>query len=80
MTPDVRVVRGEPDDVELAALVAGLAAGQAAGAAVTAQAAAGHDGPEAVRAAARRRWMDAVQRLSDPMRPGHDAWRWSARP
>jgi hypothetical protein len=25
--PDVRVVRGAPDDVELAALVAGLAAG-----------------------------------------------------
>jgi len=81
VTPDVRVVRGEPDDVELAALVAGLAAGQAAGAAVTAQAAAaaGHDGPEAVRAAARRRWMDAVQRLSDPLRPSDHAWRWSIR-
>ncbi|AEG43771.1 acyl-CoA carboxylase epsilon subunit [Isoptericola variabilis] len=26
MTPQVRVVRGEPDDVEVAALVAGLAA------------------------------------------------------
>ncbi|MCU1433055.1 MAG: hypothetical protein JWP95_2160, partial [Actinotalea sp.] len=26
MTPDVRVVRGEPDESELAALVAGLAA------------------------------------------------------
>ncbi|WP_308199998.1 acyl-CoA carboxylase epsilon subunit, partial [Actinotalea sp. C106] len=27
MSPDVRVVRGAPDDDELAALVAGLAAG-----------------------------------------------------
>lgn len=30
MTPEVRVVRGEPDDVEVAALVAGLAAVAAA--------------------------------------------------
>jgi hypothetical protein len=32
MTPQVRVVRGEPDDVEVAALVAGLAAVAASGA------------------------------------------------
>ncbi|WP_036965288.1 acyl-CoA carboxylase epsilon subunit [Promicromonospora kroppenstedtii] len=31
MSPEVRVVRGEPDDVEVAALVAGLAAVAAAG-------------------------------------------------
>ncbi|ACZ30050.1 hypothetical protein Xcel_1019 [Xylanimonas cellulosilytica DSM 15894] len=31
MTPAVRIVRGEPDEVEVAALVAGLAAVAAAG-------------------------------------------------
>ncbi|HWS58664.1 MAG TPA: acyl-CoA carboxylase epsilon subunit, partial [Actinotalea sp.] len=77
MTPDVRVVRGAPDDDELAALVAGLAAGSAGhDPAHTAT----HDGSATTLAAARRRWMDAAQHLADPLRPGPDAWRWSALP
>ena len=73
MTPDVRVVRGEPDDVELAALVAGLAAGSVSvadpGAEPAAEAEAQHG--------ARRRWLGAADRLADPLAPGPDAWRWS---
>jgi hypothetical protein len=78
VTPDVRVVRGEPDDVELAALVAGLAAGASAGAAVTAVA-----DLDEVATAARRRWREAVHRLAGPLdrrlAHGGDAWRWSLR-
>lgn len=76
MTPQVRVVHGAPDDVELAALVAGIAAGF---------------GPRAARpdvadraarrraAEARRRWRHAGSPACDPLRPGVDAWRWSGR-
>ena len=74
MTPDVTVVRGEPDDTELAALVAGLAAGGGRDLLE-------HDGrPEHREAAARRRWRDAAHRLSDALVPGPDAWRWSRLP
>ncbi|EYR63429.1 hypothetical protein N866_00795 [Actinotalea ferrariae CF5-4] len=75
--PDVRVVRGAPDDVELAALVAGLAAG-----ARTAQDDdAAHPATEPAPAVhARRRWRDAADRLSDRLSPGPDAWRWSTHP
>jgi hypothetical protein len=70
--PDVRVVRGAPDDVELAALVAGLAAG-----------AVEHDHHAVDRSTAevrtRRRWRDAAQ-LADPLAPGPDSWRWSCHP
>lgn len=72
MTPDVRVVRGAPDDVELAALVAGLAAGSAALSALSAT-----SDTEAETRAARRRWQAAADRLSDPLTPGPDSWRWS---
>ncbi len=78
MTPDVRVVRGDPDELELAALVAGLAAGASAGAAAAAVA----DLDEAA-TAARRRWRDAVHRLGVPLEGGAeragDTWRWSLR-
>jgi hypothetical protein len=69
--PDVRVVRGAPDDVELAALVAGLAAGTTPHE---------HHPVERVTAEgrARRRWRDAAQPLRDPLAPGADTWRWSA--
>lgn len=70
--PDVRVVRGDPDDVELAALVAGLAAG--ASSTDEAQPA---EPPAARRS--RHRWHDSAHRLADPLRPGPDAWRWSTR-
>ena len=72
--PHVHVVRGTPDDVELAALVAGLVA-----------AAARQDphGPEADPAgrAARARWT-APGRLHGAPLPTHGAgaWRWSLHP
>ena len=74
MTPQVRVLRGAPDEVELAALVAGIVAGQAASPG---------DG-DAVRrtrraAADRRRWLDGAQQLRGPLARGGDAWRWSGR-
>jgi len=72
VTPDVRVLRGSPDDVELAALVAGLAAGSAALSAVSATSDVEADGR-----AARRRWQSVADRLTDPLASGPDAWRWS---
>lgn len=72
--PDVRVVRGEPDDDELAALVAGLAAGSAVADRDHHQPA--HD--DAAHAG-RRRWRAAAGPGQESLVPGHDAWRWSAR-
>lgn len=71
MNAQVRVLRGSPDDVELAALVAGIASG-----AFTEQPAATGERPDA---GARRRWRDAAHPLQDPLTPGPDAWRWSAQ-
>lgn len=70
----VHVVRGEPDDVELAALVAGLAA-------------AGGDGVEVDDPAApsRTAWSDRARAMRTrlgprtPIATGVDAWRWSLR-
>lgn len=72
--PEVSVVRGEPDDVELAALVAGLAAGLATGADHA-------DDPGDRPDAARARWRRAARpgAVADPATPGPDAWRWSLR-
>ena len=64
VTPDVRVVRGEPDDVELAALVAGLAAGASAGSAVAAVADLDEDAT-----AARQRWRSAALGFDRPAGP-----------
>lgn len=64
--PHVRVVRGVPDDVELAALVAGLVA-----------AAADEDAtPEGT---TRSAWTDRARSLRGrtPLSHGGDAWRWS---
>lgn len=65
----VQVVRGTPDDIELAALVAGLAA-----------AAAGSD--DAADPVPRGAWTDRSRglrgRRAAPT-PGPDAWRWSLR-
>ena len=74
MTPQVRVLRGTPDDVELIALIAGLAAGASAGAAVTAVADLDEEAT-----GARRRWREAVHRLGGDLPRGEDAWRWSMR-
>jgi hypothetical protein len=64
----VHVVRGEPDDVELAALVAGLAAVRIAD----------DPGHEPAHSA----WTDRSRGMRGPTpasRPGPDAWRWSLR-
>jgi hypothetical protein len=64
----VQVVRGTPDDVELAALVAGLAAVQIADDA-------GVDAP-------RSAWSDRARTMRGPRpapHPGPDTWRWSLR-
>jgi hypothetical protein len=64
----VHVVRGTPDDVELAALVAGLAAVSAPDDAA----------PHAPRSA----WSDRSRTLRPPgapPSPAPDAWRWSLR-
>lgn len=64
----VHVVRGAPDEVELAALVAGLVAtaGQ----------------PDDAPAAARPEWTNRGRSLSQHTAhaPGPDAWRWSLHP
>lgn len=76
--PHVQVVRGTPDDVELAALVAGLvAAASGQGDHGDADAA----GREDAARAARARWT-APGRLRGAVRPqpGPDAWRWSLHP
>lgn len=70
----VQVVRGTPDEVELAALVAGIVAAVGEGAGL-----AEHDGtPEASRPA----WADPARdrtRTGGTWRTGPDAWRWSLR-
>lgn len=67
----VHVVRGVPDDVELAALVAGLAAVQATE----------HGGEPAGAEAPRSAWGDRARAVRGPGRAtaGPDAWRWSLR-
>ena len=67
----VKVVRGDPDALELAALIAGLTAASAAAATEAEQ-------------AVRHRWMDRSHALrlgarGMPSRGG-DAWRWSLHP
>ncbi len=64
----VHVVRGAPDEVELAALVAGLVASSSAA----------HDEPAEPTGA----WADRRRTLSHPPAPapGRDTWRWSLHP
>ncbi len=67
--PVLRIVRGNPDEAEVAALtavVAGLAA-------------AGPAGPPPG-ARGRSRWADPASRLRVPDLPGRDGWRASAYP
>lgn len=61
-----RVVRGVPDDAELAALTAVLAT------------AASEPAPE--KPAGRSRWADPAARRRQPLRPGPGAWRSSGLP
>lgn len=63
--PSVRIVRGEPDEIELAALVAGLVATRT---------------PDVEDIAVnQQRWTDPARRVrgAGPRRQGPDAWRWS---
>jgi len=64
----VHVVRGAPDDVELAALVAGLVASSSA------------DGPEVPHQA--DEWTSRLRSVRNPPAPapGRDTWRWSLHP
>lgn len=61
----VRVVKGTPDENELAALVAGL---------VAAGAAAADDPDDGSRSSI---WADPRRRWGVPARPSRAAWRWS---
>jgi hypothetical protein len=63
----VRVVRGMPDEVELAALVAGILA--AASSLAVSE-------PET---ATPPPWTDHARRLGAQQLPGPSTWRWSAR-
>lgn len=63
--PPVRIVRGEPDEVELAALVAGLAAARA-------------DDDAAPARPGRSAWERGALRGPGFGRPA-DGWRWSLR-
>jgi hypothetical protein len=65
--PVLRIVRGEPDAAELAALTAVLAA------------ASGGDG-EAPGPAPASGWARRVDLVRSPVHPGADGWRASARP
>jgi hypothetical protein len=62
----LRIVRGEPSDDEVAALIAVFAE--------AASAAAGEQ------PAPRSAWADPSRRLRTPLRPGPGAWRLSALP
>jgi len=69
----VRVVKGTPDEAELAALLAGIVAARAsAGNGATDSAVPGRGATSA--------WQDRGRRLGLGPRPGGDTWRWSARP
>lgn len=65
--PFLRIVRGDPDDAELAALTVVLAAAAAA--------------PESAPAPERRsRWADRARLLHHAPHPGDGAWRASGFP
>jgi hypothetical protein len=66
--PYLRIVRGNPDDEELAALAAVVAAAASAPAGSPKQ----QD--------RRSRWADHARLVRQPLRPGPGAWRASAFP
>lgn len=73
-TGHVQVVRGEVDDDELAALVAGIAAASAAIATHAHRLAA-----EGTENETTSRWCDRSRALGHRHDVGPDAWRWSLR-
>ncbi|RPF25940.1 acyl-CoA carboxylase epsilon subunit [Georgenia muralis] len=72
-TAAVRVVHGAPDEVELAALVAGLVAARAAAVELGGLP---DEGAEQVRT----RWTDRTRPLGAGPVPGPGSWRWSLHP
>ena len=74
IAPFLSVVRGNPTDAELAAVVAVLAARAGAAAAATAA-----YEPTPARAL-RSRWSDKSRLMRTSISPGPDAWRRSALP
>ncbi|MFH5824295.1 acyl-CoA carboxylase subunit epsilon [Georgenia sp. AZ-5] len=72
-SPAVRVVKGRPDEVELAALVAGIVAARARSDEL---AGIPDEGAEPVRS----RWTDRARRLGMTPAPDAGAWRWSLQP
>lgn len=64
----VRVVRGDPDEEELAALVAGI---------IAAAASLPVDEPEQVELPP---WTDHGRRVGAGLHPGRTTWRWSLHP
>jgi len=71
--PFLTVVRGHPDETELAALVTVLAARVGAAAAAAAQ-------PPRSQRTGSSRWSDRSRLLREPVAPGPGAWRRSALP
>ncbi|WP_127129623.1 acyl-CoA carboxylase subunit epsilon [Georgenia sp. SYP-B2076] len=71
--PAVRVVRGRPDELELAALVAGIVAARTH---VYELGGLPDESAEPVRG----RWTDRARRLGMTPAPGAGAWRWSLHP
>ncbi|GAA4421698.1 hypothetical protein GCM10023169_14840 [Georgenia halophila] len=72
-SPAVRVVHGRPDEIELAALVAGIVA--ARGRSDELGGVPDDDAP-----GIRSRWTDHRRRLGQPATPGAGSWRWSLHP
>jgi hypothetical protein len=71
--PAVRVVHGQPDDVELAALVAGIVAARVATAELAGV-------PDETAEPVRTRWADRARVVGAPPAPGPGSWRWSLHP
>jgi Acyl-CoA carboxylase epsilon subunit len=74
------VVRGNPTDTELAALVTVLAARAGAAAAAAAAPATSAAGQPTPARAPRSRWSDKSWLMRASLSPGPDAWRRSALP
>jgi acyl-CoA carboxylase epsilon subunit len=76
--PLLTVVRGQPTDAEMAAVVAVLAARAAAARAIAARAAVADQ--QAPARTARSAWSDRSRQLRQPLIAGPGAWRASALP
>ncbi|MFD1717043.1 acyl-CoA carboxylase subunit epsilon [Georgenia deserti] len=71
--PAVRVVHGRPDEVELAALVAGIVAARTRSDELGGI-------PDEYAPSVMSRWTDHGRRLGLAPQPGTGSWRWSAHP